>query len=60
MARGKEIKVVGFVPDGNGGYRSVESMSPEERKEFGQLLTQRMGAALNDYFSAHPEEYAKI
>lgn len=60
MARGQQIKCRGFIPDGNGGYRPVESLSPDEKREFAQKLADRMGAALNDYFSQHPEVYEKF
>lgn len=60
MARSADITVIGFVPDGAGGYRPVESMTPEERRDFGTRLAQRIGKALNDYYSVHPAEYARI
>lgn len=60
MSRGAEIKVVGFVPDGNGGYQSLEGMAAAEKTEYGKQLSRRMGVALNDYFSAHPVEYERI
>lgn len=60
MARGREIKCRGFVPDENGEYRPVESLSPEEREKFVQSLVNRMGAVFEDYFSQHPEVYAKF
>ena len=50
----------GFVPDGRGGYRRVEEMTPEERADFGQRLVQRMGQALNDHYSSHPEDYMTL
>jgi len=58
--KSNDITVIGFVPDGDGGYRSVESMTPEERRDFGTRLAQRIGKALNDYYSVHPAEYARI
>lgn len=33
---------------------------PAERSELGARLTERMGAALTDWFSTHPEEYKSI
>lgn len=61
MAKRQEIRCRGWVPDGAGGWRSVEDdLTPEERAEFGRQLVQRMGRALNDHFSACPEEYERI
>lgn len=42
------------------GDRPLDELTTEEQKEFGEKVTQRMGNALNDYFSQHPEEYKKI
>ena len=51
----------GWVPDGAGGWRSVEEdLTPEERADLGRKLVQRMGQALNDHFSAHPDEYRRL
>lgn len=44
----------GFV-----GGRPVEDMTAEERAELGARLTARMGRAMEDRFTAAPEEYAK-
>jgi len=57
---GRQIKCRGFVPDGNGEYRRVEDMTPEERAELGRRLIQRMGQALNEHYSAHPEDYKTL
>ena len=59
--KGQKIKCRGWVPDGNGGWRSVENdLTPEERKQLGDWIVQTMGRALNDHYSAHPEDYARI
>lgn len=42
------------------GDRLLESLSEEEQKEFQQRTVQRMGNALNRYFSQHIEEYKKL
>ena len=61
MAKRQEIRCCGWVPDATGCWRSVEDdLTPEERAEFGRQLVQRMGRALNDHFSAHPEEYERL
>lgn len=60
MLRTNDITVIGFVPDGRGGYQSLEGMAAAEKTEYAKQLSRRMGAALNDYFSAHPSEYERI
>ena len=55
-----EIRCRGFVFDGAGEYRCVEDLSPEERAELGRELAERMGRALNDHYSQHPEDYKRI
>ncbi|MBQ6163951.1 MAG: hypothetical protein IJK23_05705 [Clostridia bacterium] len=57
--KNNELTVRGFVPDGNGGLRSYEELSEEEKDAFGKKIVERMGRVLNDYFSIHPEAYAK-
>lgn len=42
------------------GERELSELSPEERASFGARLTERMGAALNAWFTTHPEEYKSI
>lgn len=44
----------GFV-----GNRPVKTMTAEERAELGAMLTARMGRAMEERFTAAPEEYAK-
>lgn len=55
--RGKPIKCVSFIPDGNGGYRPYDDLSEKEKDEFAEIMTNRMGKVFNDYFSQHPEVY---
>lgn len=50
-----DIKIRIFVGD-----RPIEELSPEDREAFQERTVQRMGDALNDYFSQHPEEYKKV
>ena len=60
MAKGAKIVCRGFVPDGAGGYQRVEDLTPAERAEFGRALADRMGLAINDHYSQHPEDYGRI
>ena len=58
--RNQKIVCRGFVPDGNGGYRPLEELSPEEKAKFSRSVTDRMGRVFEDYFGRHPEVYAKF
>ena len=49
-----------FVPDEKGSYRRLEELTPEERAELGQRLVQRMGRALEEHYSTHPDDYARL
>lgn len=60
MAKGQEIICEGFVPDGKGGYRRLEELSPEEKAAFSKSVTERMGRVFEEYFSRHPEVYARL
>jgi len=42
------------------GGRPLEELTAEERAAFGDRAAERMGRALNDYFSRHIDEYAAI
>lgn len=55
-----KIKCRGYIPDGKGGWRSIEELTPQERKAYSAKLIETMGRALNEHFSEHPEEYARI
>ena len=61
MAKRAEITCRNWVPDGNGGWRSVENdLSGEEREAFGRKLVERMGGALNEYYSVNPGKIAPM
>ena len=58
MAKKKEPEILPykiFVGD-----RPWEDFSPEEKEEYGRKVAERMGRVFNDWFSQHPEEYAKL
>lgn len=56
MARKSEpLKYRIFVGD-----RPLEELTPDEREVFRDRVVQRMGEVFNDYFSLHPEVYAKF
>ena len=42
------------------GDRPIETLTPQEREAFRRRTVKRMGDSLNEHFSRHPEEYARI
>lgn len=48
-----------WVPDDSGGYRPMESLGPGELAAFRKRNTERMNAALQDHFRAHPEAFVQ-
>lgn len=58
MARQKEVKPLKFRIFVNG--RPWEEMTEQEQADYRRSAAERMGRALNDYYSLHPEEYKKI
>ena len=60
MAKRAKIICRGFVPDGAGGYYRVEDLTPAERAELGRELADRLGRAMNDHYSQHPEDYRNL
>ena len=42
------------------GNRRWDDFSPEEKDAYARKMIDRMGRAMNDYFSQHPEVYAKF
>ena len=51
-----EIRCIHHVPDGNGGYRTLDELTAEERSAWARSRAERMGEAVNAYYSAHPDE----
>ena len=57
MAKQKrEIRCIHHIPDGNGGYRTLDELTSEERSAWARSRAERMGEAVNAYYSAHPGE----
>lgn len=42
------------------GDRPWEDFTQEEKAEYGKKVVERMGRVFNEYFSQHPEVYAKF
>lgn len=49
-----------LVPDGEGGHRPIEELTPAEREAFSNRIVETLGKGFNDYFGLHPEVYEKI
>ena len=49
-----------FVPDSNGGYTLWQELTAEQQAQWRQKLTERLGAALGDWFNTRPEEIKAI
>lgn len=62
MARRKSepLKCRFFFPNGSGGYTEWNDLTLEEQEEWRNKIVERIGKVFNDYFSLHPEVYAKI
>lgn len=57
--RGQKIACRVLIPT-VGGYREYNDLTDAGKESFGRRCAERMGAALNDYFSQHIEEYKKL
>lgn len=42
------------------GDRPIEDLTAEEREAFDARCAERMGRAINDYYSCHPEELEQL
>ena len=54
----KPLKIRLFIQSGD-GYRRFEELTADEQAAFGAQCVQRMGAALQDHFSANPASYER-
>lgn len=54
--KSNEIRCIHHVPDGRGGYRLLNELTAEERSAWARSRAERMGEAVNAYYSAHPDE----
>ena len=52
----KEIKRVAYVGDGKGGYVPWDSLTPEAKDAWADRAAARMGEAVNNYYSEHPDK----
>ena len=60
MARKNEITVVGFLILEDGGTVPMEDLTPEQRETWKEACRRRLSERMSDYFTQHPEEWAKV
>ena len=58
--RGDEIQVVGFLIQEDGSTVPMEDLTPEQREAWKESCCKRLSQRLSDYFTQHPEEYARV
>lgn len=42
------------------GDRPLDDLTPQEREDFANRVVERMGNALNNYYSCHPQEWITL
>ena len=60
MVKSKPLKIRLFVPNGRGGYEDYLSLPAAQREALSRRYSDRMGAALNEYFTANIGEYKRL
>ncbi len=55
-----EITVVGFLIREDGSRVPMEEITPEEREAWETACCQRLSQRMSDYYTQHPEEWAKL
>lgn len=58
--RKDDITVVGYLILEDGSIVPWEERTPEQDRRFRENATKRLTAAMSDYYTQHPEEYAKL
>ena len=58
--RKDDIEVVGYLILEDGSIIPWDERTPEQDRRFRENATKRLTAAMSDYYTQHPEEYAKL
>ena len=58
--RKNDITVVGFMILEDGRKVPMEDLTPEQREAWKRSCCERLSQRLSDYFTQHPEEYARF
>lgn len=60
MAKRKELTCVSFVVFPDGRTVPVGELTEEERAQWHRSMSERLSEAMSDYFTQHPEEFARL
>lgn len=55
-----DIEVVGYLILEDGTIIPWDERTPEQDRRFRENATKRLTATMSDYYTKHPEEYAKL
>lgn len=58
--RKDDIEVVGYLILEDGSIIPWEERTPEQDRRFRENATKRLTTVMSDYYTQHPEEYAKL
>lgn len=56
----KKLGYVLYVLQEDGSAVPLDSLTPEEKEQLRQNITQRLSERMSDYFTQHPEEYIRL
>lgn len=56
----RELTFACFVTMPDGRVRSVEDLTPEEKTEWQRRMLRRLSEDMSDYYTQHPEQYARL
>lgn len=56
----KELKCVSYVIMPDGRTVPVSELTEEEREQWRANMRRRLSEALSDYYTQHPDEYARL
>ena len=56
----RELTCVSFVIFPDGRTVPVEELTPEERAQWRENMRRRLSENMSDYYTQHPEQYARL
>lgn len=60
LAKRKELTCVSFVVFPDGRTVPVRELTEEERAQWHRSMSERLSEAMSDYYTQHPEEFARL
>lgn len=60
MARRDELNCVSYVIMPDSRAVQVDELTPEENIQWQANMTERLGEAMSDYYTQHPQEYINL